>query len=495
MEDVDHLTARGFAEKGEDCMLLALDDTPLSHRFSGPRYKWNRGNLQRQEGQQKFIMTDLCIENIPALPKTMREKAESITSVTMDVQYLNSAQVNEVIKQKSTEMLDTSSYEPDLEKPLSGLSIELSEPLNAPSMLNIGGRFPYHMSKMTKNFYKNWGGNHERFHISLKMSESEGGFVIMLPPLGVMYSGSRCMLDLLGIPRKQQVVQGKYFKVVNPSETETLVIEGLKAYREVLEVDPMTVMLQFIMDQNIEVKPDELETEWLREEYFLHFCLRSDLVGESLKLDVPRGYFGVTTPEAAMELTCQALGEYLTSRHLPLDLIDVTINRNESRLELTRNRLYQLNGAVRILMTLDDAPEALKEDTTYGTPLRFTRLDQQGSATYGCLSLEQGASTTKTPKFVPEKSDIFTSSVTRPKNPYYVVLLSADASLNRFSKVLGHLYMVIGYIDSVQNLVRGHSFYLPPMQTKLKVGLLSVVTQKLHIFDKRTEATLCLVSV
>lgn len=497
MEEVDYISGRGSCEAGSNRVLISIDDIPLIPRLGEP---------------QKFRLSDILVEELnDATPK---ELSENITKIDVELEYLSEADAQRCWAAAVSN--------PEQLRPPNGtwstIPIQHSFRVIKPIRLKFMHKF---LTRIKDNFKKNskrnkfieWGenafdiavvedpGRPDRKHINFR-----------LPPGGVIFTHNPVMFDLMGIPQDMQTggVESEITYVANYSDTEPLIFQGMEIVKNFYSLPTLDflhhslVTLQGVSEDTIDEVLLPAYDDPARATD-VNFAMMSSVVPFRKRVYITRAQKGVNTVETAKEILIPVLKQFLTERQLPDDLVLIDTN-DDGQLAFAKNQKYAIEGGIRLTAKLVDAPEKLLENNHFGHPLDL-RTETLQEKRFNIIPLsnklqdetEIMATLRKFRRADPQGNQPLENAVAkelaRPKNPHYVVLLNVDPNLNRVSKILGGIYLVIGFLDSSDSIQPSKPFYLPSYNSCLELGLLSVRTQALRTFSSRCKVTLCLQSV
>ena len=493
MEAVDHISGRGIANEYDDRVNISLDDTPLASSFKSAN-----------EPGQRFQLIDLLFEQTEV---SQKELSETVTSVSVSLDFLSGKDADDQAVAAREERPRPEASDPyGLLTPFPS-AIKLKKPAKAKTGRIVWTRLKTHFKDKVKLNTKGWEKSFRLNEWVFKEEETRM-LRITLPPGGVVFSDNPLIFDLMGIPRNllQRPVPGVVM-LHNESDTEPKDFDGLQIPVDYFSKLPIH-LLNYVMTIGQNFTDEELEgvivPEWQVAEDLpvLQFAMAS---GQQTAVydgtPLPPGHRGVNTLITAQETILPVLRKYFSSRGLPPDLLILTSGTGGS-LRFTKNEKYGMVGAIRLVVTLENAPEKLNDSGIFGDPFKLMN-PEWGTETDGIIGLGPDATDIETERrfttgnpFSPGYTmQEVAGQLGRPSSAYYIVLLNADPNLNRVSKVLQHLYTVIGYLDSSSKIHRSKPFQLPPLQTRLDLGLFSIGTRELYKFEKTTKVTLCLQSV
>ena len=480
MELVDHVTAYGAAKTNETSVLLSVETTTALAPTAFSREP------------QKFRVLDLITEKRDLQEL---ELAQSLTNIDLEFKFLNkhdfaleqelsnTGGAAAAAERPEEETTATDYFKSDFKK-----SFYIQKPQQRKSTEILWNDLQKKITSANKTNFL-----HMRNYI--KVSLQNLNWRIKLPPRTILWSNNPMMFDILGIKDSQRYQEEatKRTFVLNLSQTRYKEILGLSILPKLLKRKPLhwlIYMNKYLQHKNL----DDWNKLWEGGgNVDLHFGLLSDMGEYQLKgFTLKPELAGFSTAYKIKSFLQDLFVDVFTTRKLPAELIKVSVT-NDNKVMLVQNPLYAtIRGGVKLKLKFNNVPPVMVK-ARYTDPFRFLEQDTGENAHY-LIKLNEDGYISHSVFTVPEADTGTLSALERPKNPHYIVLLNPEYNYNTPSRVLNNLYSIIGLIDSASHIRTARPFVLSP-DSKFRIALLSVRSQKFMVFEAFTRVTLCLQAV
>ena len=327
---------------------------------------------------QKFRLIDLLVEE--STIKSSREYSHEITSATFTLEYLSKVDTQARLDAIARGEDEPEEFENYLNGPWSR-PFRVTTPLSL-TLSKVYERILANFKKICKEANYNKWGSSLGFNLEYNFATSSKKYKqwkIGLPPGGAIYSHNPLMLDLLGISKVlQKEAPGNVVYVHNPSDSKRLTIHGIRIPTVFLKVNTKMFLKYNLVDQQKYELNDIKNTfspQWVDNDRptDLMFALSSSTSPQTYNVRVPEGRMGVNDLSTVREMMLPILRQFLSSRSLPIDLLDIEVDE-DGALKLYKNQDHGIEGGIRINGTLDNIPQEMSYNEYYSAP--FLLVDE-----------------------------------------------------------------------------------------------------------------------